>query len=201
MTKSLNRLTLVILLGFAAVAVSLTYWGVFASDSMYARPDNPRLIENERAIKRGRLYDRNGLVLVDTVQDRLSPSNKPLWARSYVSLEAVSVVGYYSLNYGVGGAEEAFDSILRGDDLTDVVQTSADRMLHRVQTGSDVRLTIDVALQKTIVQAFAGRKGAAVILDVSSGAVFAMGSLPMFEPALFSIFHQDNPGGPLKNVS
>ena len=191
MTNSLNRLTLAILVGFAAVALSLTYWGVFASDSMYARQDNPRLIENERAIKRGRIYDRNGQILVDTVQSGVSPSNKPLWARIYPNLEAVSVVGYYSLNYGVGGAEAAFDKILRGDDLTDPVQVSMDRMLHRVQTGSDVRLTIDLNLQKTIVEAFAGRKGAAILIDVPSGKVLAMVSLPTFDPALLSIPDQD----------
>src|SRR5260221_11674453 len=150
MTSSLNRLTLAILVGFAAVALSLTYWGFFASDSMYSRQDNPRLIENERAIKRGRIYDRNGQILVDTVQNGVSPSNKPLWARIYPHLEAVSVVGYYSLNYGVGGAEAAFDKILRGDDLLDTVQASENQMFHRVQTGSDVRLTIDLDLQKQI---------------------------------------------------
>lgn len=210
MTNSLNRLTLAMLLGFVAVAVSLTYWGVFASDNMYARQDNPRLVENERAIQRGRIYDRNGQILVETVQTGMSPSNKPLWGRSYPSLEAVSVVGYYSLNYGVGGAEAAFDKILRGDDALDTAQISTNQMLHRVQTGSDVRLTIDLDLQKAIVQVFGGRKGAAVVIDVPSGAVLAMVSLPTFDPALLNIPDQDlleatykklstDPGAPLIN--
>jgi penicillin-binding protein 2 len=49
--------------------------------------------------------------------------------------------------------------------------------------GSDVRLTLDIELQKDVQQLFEERSdnGAAVIIDVASGAVLAMVSVPTYD--------------------
>src|SRR6266849_6419604 len=133
MIKSLNRLTLVILLGFAAVMLSLTYWSVIASDGLLGQNFNPRRVEAEQAIWRGALHDRSGEVLAQTIQIGVAPSGKPVVRRDYPRPEAVGVVGYYSLVHGVGGAEAAFDPILRGDDLHDPGQAALENMLHHAQ--------------------------------------------------------------------
>ncbi len=202
MTRSLNRLTLAILIGFGLVAISQLYWSVFASDSMLARGDNPRRVEAERAIKRGAIYDRNGLVLAQSVQIGSAPSGKPIMRREYLHPEAVSVIGYYSLIYGVGGVEAVYDKTLRGDDRRDAGSIAVDEMLHRQQAGSDLRLTIDNRLQEALATALKGRRGAAIVIDVPSGAVLSMISVPTFDPnTLNTSFNAmlNDPAAPLLN--
>src|ERR1041385_4801462 len=166
MTRSLNRLTLVILIGFAVIALSLTYWSVLDSDSMLARDDNPRRVEDERAILRGGIYDRNNQVLAQTVIVGKSPSGQQVVRRDYPQPEAAAAVGYYSLVHGVGGIEASFDGQLRGDDLRDAGQVAVDSLFHRPEVGSDVRLTLDVELQSTIIKALDGQQGAVIVFDV-----------------------------------
>ncbi len=182
MTKSLNRLTLVILLGFAVVALSLMYWSVLISDSMLARDDNPRRVEDERAIVRGGIYDRNGQILAQTLVVGKSPSGQQVVKREYPHPDAAAAVGYYSLVHGVGGIEASFDKQLRGDDLRDTGQIALDSLLHRPEVGSDVRLTLDIGLQSAIIKALNGQQGAVIVFDVPSGAVLAMVSEPSYDP-------------------
>ncbi len=182
MAKNLNRLTLVLLVSFAVVALSLTYWAVFASDSMLARDDNPRRVEAERAIRRGAIYDRSGEVLARSVETGRTPSGGALMRRDYPHPEAASAIGYYSLIHGVGGVEAAFDRTLRGTERRDAGKDFLDALLHRAQVGSDLRVTLDLNLQKKIASAFGTRHGAAVVIDVPTGAVLAMVSAPSFDP-------------------
>ncbi|MBF2026099.1 MAG: penicillin-binding protein 2 [Oscillatoriales cyanobacterium C42_A2020_001] len=53
-------------------------------------------------------------------------------------------------------------------------------------SGEPVRVTLDVELQKTAEKALANRRGAAVVLDVKTGAVLALASGPAFDPNLFT---------------
>jgi cell division protein FtsI/penicillin-binding protein 2 len=61
--------------------------------------------------------------------------------------------------------------------------------VHRVppRRGGDLRLTIDLVVQKAAERALAEakHKGAAVFLDPNDGAVIAMASYPAFDPAVF----------------
>jgi penicillin-binding protein 2 len=52
--------------------------------------------------------------------------------------------------------------------------------------GEQIQLTIDLDLQKTVEEALGNRRGAAVVIDVKTGAVLAMASGPTFNPNIFS---------------
>ncbi|MEP7285726.1 MAG: penicillin-binding transpeptidase domain-containing protein [Chloroflexota bacterium] len=202
MIHNLNRVTLVILFSFAAVMLSLVYWSVLGSDSMLARDDNPRLVETERALVRGGIYDRSGQILAVSTNVGLSPSGKMLVRRTYQSADVSSVVGYYSLVHGVGGTEAAFDTQLRGNDLRDSAQIAVDSLLHHPQVGSDVRLTVDATLQSIVSGTLKGRQGAVIAIEVPSGAILAMVSAPSFDPnTLDRNFDalQADPAAPLLN--
>lgn len=182
MTKSLNRMALAMLMCFVIVGASLTYWGVVASDSMLARDDNPRRVEAEMAILRGGIYDRSGQLLAQTVRAGTSPSGKPIVRRDYPFAQLSSAIGYYSLIHGVGGVEAAMDTTLRGDDLRSPGEGTLAAMLHQPQIGGDVRVTVDARLHLAIAEAFKGRRGAVIAIDVPSGAVLALVSVPTFDP-------------------
>jgi penicillin-binding protein A len=200
MIRSLNRVTAVTLLLFLAVGFGLAYWSIVLSDSLLARADNPRRVEFEQALVRGRLLDRNGTVLAESVTGTLSPAGKPTVRRVYPVPAMTSAIGYYSLTYGVGGVEEAFDAILRGDDRLSVWDRTGDSILHRPQQGSDLRLTLDTALQEKLVEAFntaastGTLRGAAIVIDVPSGAVRALVSLPSFDPTRLNLYFATQPG-------
>jgi peptidoglycan glycosyltransferase len=96
-------------------------------------------------------------------------------ARRYPFLAAAPVVGYYSINYGSAGVEEALAGVLRGP------RDFADQVLHHRQSGQDVRTTLDSRAQLILSDRLT-RPGAAVVLSLPDGAVTALASRPSFDP-------------------
>ncbi|MCL2881645.1 MAG: penicillin-binding protein 2 [Coriobacteriia bacterium] len=105
---------------------------------------------------------------------------------------------------GKSGAESEFENVLQGVRGTTQLEVDADGIPKRImsstpaQSGEDVRLTIDAKVQKLTEQALgealktAQQKGAknakaasAVALNVKTGEVLAMASLPSYDPSLF----------------
>src|SRR5690606_13628103 len=151
---------------------------VVGPDTILSRDDNPRRVVAEARIRRGAIYDRNGEVLVETVVE-----NDGAVRRNYLYPATASALGYYSLRYGVGGAEAAYDSILRGDTVTrDFGETLVNSLLHRPQEGSDIRVSLDLELQTVIAEAMKGQTRAVVMLDVPPGQTLALASVPTFDP-------------------
>lgn len=92
---------------------------------------------------------------------------------------------------GFGGVEEKLEQVLRSREGGTQIQV--DHRGRAVRTlgfrasaaGEDVSLTIDIRIQKIIEDGFAGRKGAAVMMDADSGKIIAMVSSPGFYPGAF----------------
>lgn len=176
--REINRLIVGILVLFFAVALGSAYWAIFGPDTILKRQDNPRLVEVEAAIRRGSIYDRNETLLV---QSTIGDSNRI--TRQYLYPSMSSAIGYASLRYGVSGAESAFNTILRGDTRpTDLASQLVGNLLHRPQVGLDVRLSFDLQIQSEAVRAMGDHRGAVVLLEVPSGAVLSMVSLPTYDP-------------------
>ncbi len=177
-TREINRLLLGVLIAFGAVALAALYWAVAGADTILLRGDNPRLVEAEARLIRGDLVDRTGQVMVTS--ETLANGNA---ARRYLYPETNSVLGYASLRYGVSGAEAAYNTLLRGDDLPRSLNAYyRTGLLHEPHHGSDVQLTLDLAIQQEAAQAMAGQTGALVALAVPSGELLALVSLPTYDP-------------------
>nr|WP_290223337.1 penicillin-binding protein 2 [Trichocoleus desertorum] len=93
---------------------------------------------------------------------------------------------------GQMGVEAAYEKQLRGewggqqvevDGMGQVVRILGEK---QTQAGKDVRLTLDLKLQKAAETALGDRKGAIVAMDPNNGAILAMVSRPAFDPNLFS---------------
>lgn len=52
--------------------------------------------------------------------------------------------------------------------------------------GQPLQLTLDLKVQKAAETALAGRRGAAVVIDVKTGGILAMASGPTFDPNIFT---------------
>ncbi len=94
---------------------------------------------------------------------------------------------------GRSGIENAFERHLRGEWGGQQLEVNAAGQVQRVlgdkqaKPGKDLRLTIDLELQKAAERALAGvRKGAIVAMDPQTGAIRAMASRPIFDPNIFA---------------
>ncbi len=105
---------------------------------------------------------------------------------------------------GKAGAEKEFEQVLQGDRGRRLIEVDAQGRPRRIVqdtdpvAGHDVVLTIDSSVQKVAEQALAqamldahadkfpkARSGAAVAIDVRTGEVLAMASLPTYNPEVF----------------
>ncbi|MFM8967015.1 MAG: penicillin-binding protein 2, partial [Vulcanococcus sp.] len=115
----------------------------------------------------------------------------PITAEEFDRLEAK---GYRMQDrIGRSGIENAFERHLRGEWGGQQLEVNAAGQVQRVlgdkqaKPGKDLRLTIDLELQKAAERALAGvRKGAIVAMDPQTGAIRAMASRPNFDPNIFA---------------
>src|SRR4051794_33123668 len=93
---------------------------------------------------------------------------------------------------GQSGIEYSYDRFLRGKNGARrvLVDASGDPRgnLGSVPSvpGHQLRLSLDLDVQRTGQQAISGDQGAFVAMDVHSGAILGLGSNPSFDPNLFS---------------
>jgi penicillin-binding protein 2 len=94
---------------------------------------------------------------------------------------------------GRSGLEKAYETHLRGEWGGQQLEVNAEGQVQRVlgdkpaKAGKDLRLTLDLDLQRAAERALDGvSKGAIVAMDPQTGAVRAMASRPNFDPNIFS---------------
>lgn len=92
---------------------------------------------------------------------------------------------------GKRGIERAYEAVLHGTTGVQQVEVNAEgrelRVLERQppEKGEDLRLFLDVDVQRAARDALAGRKGAVVAIEIASGGVLALVSEPGYDPNLF----------------
>lgn len=94
---------------------------------------------------------------------------------------------------GRSGVERAFETRLRGEWGGQQLEVNAAGQVQRLlgekaaRAGRDLRLSLDLDLQRAAERALDGvSKGAIVALDPQTGAIRAMASRPNFDPNIFS---------------
>ena len=152
-----------------------------------------------------RLYPRDGFAahLIGYVGE---VSEEDLNNSHYAAYEPGDVVGK-------AGVEETYDELLRGvDGSRDVIVDSHGREMGYLRTqhaipGQDLKLTIDIDLQRTAELALGDANGAVVAMDPRNGEILAMVSHPSYDPNAFAVrinradWNQliTNPNHPLMN--
>lgn len=108
-------------------------------------------------------------------------------------LEETGQTGNYRGTQVIGkkGIEKTWEKTLHGRTGIEEVEVAASgrpvRTLSRVDPvpGASLRLSLDIGLQKMAEAMFAGRRGALVAIEPSTGEVLAFVSAPSFDPNLF----------------
>ncbi|MEH6477752.1 MAG: penicillin-binding protein 2 [Sneathiella sp.] len=133
--------------------------------------------------------------------------------RDLQNLEPDPLLELPGFKIGKNGIEKYYDLSLRGTAGTSRVEANAFgrviRELNRQEgsAGDDLELTIDVKLQKYAVERMGAESAAAVIIDIHTGDVLSMVSVPSFDPNSFTTGIgieewkglQSNPKHPLSN--
>lgn len=97
-------------------------------------------------------------------------------ATKFIGKRGVEAFYEEQLHGSVGYQKAETDAFGRVRQTLDVQSPSA---------GRDIRLHLDIELQKASVEALSGRRGAIVALDPRSGGVLSMVSLPAYDPNIF----------------
>ena len=93
---------------------------------------------------------------------------------------------------GKNGAEKVLEGSLRGEAGSRQVEVNAyGRVIRELnrrtgRPGDDHMLTIDLGLQQYVAARFGEESGSAVVLDVHSGEILALASMPSYDPNLFT---------------
>lgn len=186
-----------LLLGLAGLALASGWWALVRADRLLSRPENPRRAINDRYVERGEILDRNNQRMVVTTG---SPGS---YQREYLYPLISNTMGYNSALYGQAGLEAGLDAYLRGvrGNPTRLV-IMQNLLFGQTPPGLDVRLTIDLEIQKQADALLQGHRGALVLLNAHTGEILAISSQPSFDANQLEESRIDllqDPGAPLIN--
>jgi peptidoglycan glycosyltransferase len=190
-SRSLYNLGLVVGVGFMLLSLQLMRQQ-FAraneiSDIVYVDPQTGQTTSNVRQVikslrvQRGKMFDRNETLLVDTqvVENSFALRTYPL-AQQYDPAAFSNIIGFFSPRYSQSGLEATYAPYLSGE--RDTYSQMRNTLLGKPQVGDDLHLTIDARLQAEAMRLLSDRgSGSVVVLDPKSGAVLAMASNPSFD--------------------
>lgn len=168
------HVAVVLLALIGVLALYICYLQTFGAEKLAHHPLNQRSAQAEMEIQRGSLLDAKGRALAQST----APGQ-----RSYPMGAAMApVTGYIGERIGSAGLEGRENQALLGrtDEMNRLGPVT---QLLQSDRGNDVHTTINADVQQAAYDAFAGRRGAAVVLDATTGAVLAMVSCPSYDPA------------------
>jgi penicillin-binding protein A len=170
------RLFGLVIVLFALLVVFTSRWSVFEASALRDNASNRRELLQEAMIRRGLIRAGDGATLARSV-----PAGGKTFSRTYPTGELFAhAVGYSYTNLGRAGLERYYNDPLTG--RRSELISALDSVLGPQRDGDDLRTTLDPKAQEAAYKGLGGRKGAAVALDVKTGAVLVMASNPSYDP-------------------
>ena len=169
------------LLAVGLIFVSLVngWWSIWRGPELLTRTDNARRSISDRYVKRGSIIARLG----ETIN--LTEGISGGYTRVYQYPDLSPITGYTNDIYGQAGLEFSLDAYLRGLEGNNSSLIWWDQMLYgQPPPGLDIRLSINLDLQRQADQLMSTHKGAVVILNAASGEILVMASHPNYDPNL-----------------
>ncbi len=163
-------------LGLLAAALATGWWGIYRSGDLLDRTDNPRRSLGDRYVRRGSILDREDRSI------NVTEGQPGSYVRTYVYPALSNVVGYTNPTYGQSGLEASQDDILRGLKGNRYLEVWWNRLVYDLPpAGLDMRVSLDLELQRLADKLLHKKRGALVALDAHSGELLVMASFPTFD--------------------
>src|SRR5438477_9540629 len=216
-SASIRKLTQLFIVLFIALSGGLVYWQVVVAQQVTTNIHNSRHCLPDNAPIRGRIFDRNGVLLADSrPSSTICGYQRHYYLNDYPSL--AGLIGYYiSPLYSSSGIEHQYDDYLSGRIGLTALNNTVNQTLHRPPVGDDIYLTIDVRMQRLLDYTFdhdapipdqfyvyRTDRGSAIISNPHTGEILGMLSRPTFDPNRiaagdFDYFHslEQDPEQPL----
>ncbi len=164
-------------LGLVTASLIVAWWAVVRSPDLLARTDNPRRSIADRYVLRGQLLDRNNQPIDTTT------GSSGTYRRIYLYPDLAPLTGYIDPTYGQAGLEASLDNYLRGLQGNPSSTISWNYLLYGTPPpGLDVRLSLDLELQRKADQLLGTFKGAVILLNAQTGEILVMASHPVYDP-------------------
>jgi cell division protein FtsW (lipid II flippase) len=171
----INNVSALLFLGLAATSLLVGWWAFYRGPDLLTRTDNARRAIADRSVRRGTIYGRNETIIAQSVGQ---PGE---YLRQVEYPDLGPVLGYIHPVYGQSGLEDSLDPILRGVQGNDPLQIWWHHLLYgQPPPGLDIRLTIDLKLQRTADQLLTDHAGALVLLNAKTGEILVMASHPTY---------------------
>jgi penicillin-binding protein A len=200
-SASIRKLSYIFIISFIALSGGLVYWQVVMADNVTATIHNPRSCLADNTPLRGRIFDRNGVLLAESLPDKNVCGG---YIRHYTEPSLANLLGYYAPgDFMPDGIEKEYNDVLNGKDNVTALDKEVNKIVHTAPIGNDIYLTIDVRIQRLAVKEFnnyhpttdpfyfqifskglnaPSNRGSVVISDPHTGEILAMVSSPGYDP-------------------
>ncbi len=177
MQKRIRILALFMVGLFGIVMLQALNIQFFKSSALSNSPGNPRIANALRNEPRGEILAADGTILAQSIP---STSSTFKYQRVYPQQSLYSQeVGFNSPVYGAYGLEASYNSYLT---VHSQPAQSLAQLFSPVKEPDSLTLTLVPSLQKLAQSQLAGRDGAVVVINPSTGGILAMYSNPTYDP-------------------
>ena len=167
----------ILLFGLFTAALTNGWWSVVRGADLLTRSDNQRRTVEESYVSRGLLLDSANKVI------NTNTGTIGNYSREYKYVDLAPITGYTDSTYGQTGLEASLDDYLRGIKGNPTGTIWWSNLLYGMDpTGLNVRLSIDLNLQKRVDEMMVGDSGSIILLNAKSGEILVMASHPTFNP-------------------
>jgi len=164
-------------LGFAASALTATWWVIVRGDDLLTRTDNARRAIADRFVERGEMLDNNNQPI------NITTGTSGSLTREYLYPSLASITGYTHPVYGQAGLEATLDNYLRGFQGNPSSLILWNEVLYGTPPpGLDVRLSLNLSLQTKADELLGDHQGAIILMNAETGEILVMASHPTYDP-------------------
>lgn len=160
---------------FIAMIGYFCYFQIAKSESFINSPYNARLDHFSDRVIRGDILASDGTVLATT---EVTKSGKEIRKYPYANQYA-HVIGY-AQNGGSGLESNHQFELLRSHSF--ILERVLNELEGKKNTGDSVMTTLNPDIQQKLYDALGDHKGAAIVMEPSTGKILAMVSKPDFDP-------------------
>ena len=193
-SRSIRRLTQIFIILFIALSGGLVYWQAVVAQQVAANSHNSRHCLADSAPIRGRIFDRNGVLLANSEPSTtICGYQRHYFLKNYPSL--AGLIGYYiSPLFSSSGIEKKYNDYLTGSIGLTALNNTVNQTLHRPPVGDDIYLTIDTRMQSLLdynfdhdvyptdnIFIYKTDRGSAIVSNPHTGEILAMLSRPTFD--------------------